>query len=76
MHGGREQQMPPHAAAIPFAFPASSYVPTIRTGVGYRIVFAPTDFFMVFSFLIYILNIQLVFLIIVKTLFWSHPLSS
>ncbi|MBC8444609.1 MAG: hypothetical protein H8D77_00640 [Chloroflexi bacterium] len=45
--GGREQQIPPHAAAITFAFPWSSYVPTINTGVGYTIVLAPTDFFTV-----------------------------
>jgi hypothetical protein len=45
-HGGAEQQIPPQATVMMLGSPDLLYVPTTRTGVGYKIVFAPMDFFM------------------------------
>jgi hypothetical protein len=50
--GGAEQQIPPHATVMTLGFPDLSYVPTINTGVGYRMVFAPRDFFTRFLLII------------------------
>src|SRR5660398_219210 len=45
--GGLEETMPPQAAVMTFARPASSYLPTTSAGAGCSMVLAPRDFFMI-----------------------------
>ena len=44
---GSELQTPPHAAVMTFGFPAESYVPMMRMGVGMIAGFLPMDNFII-----------------------------